>query len=212
MCMCVYEHITHTAAGLDCFYSRVLACRSHSKRGNEAEIKRKKANRPSRHRRGPSRGRGREKGLTFGVRWESMLCFSPTLSPPLSTHCLVLPPPVHFSPLSSSLLIVWASWCLSGPSLYVSVKRKNLSYHCPDNCLLVQKSLQALCSHDDDMVTLPGSSEPPAEIGYPFSSPPLTLHFPPSPSLPIPLPPLCSSFGSSPPIPSSLQAFEGVHA
>lgn len=49
---------------------------------------------------------------------------------------------------------------------------QHLSYHCLDNCLLVQKSLQALCSHDDDMVTLPGSSEPPAEIVYPFSSHP----------------------------------------
>lgn len=47
VCVCVYEHITHIAAGLDCFYSQVLVCRSHSKRGNEAEIKRKKPTSPA---------------------------------------------------------------------------------------------------------------------------------------------------------------------
>lgn len=47
---------------------------------------------------------------------------------------------------------------------------QHLSYHCLDNSLLVQKSLRAQRSHDDDTVTLPGGSEPPAEIAFPFSS------------------------------------------
>lgn len=89
---------------------------------------------------------------------------------------------------------------------------QHLSYHCLDNCLLVQKSLQALCSHGDDMVTLPGSSEPPAEIVYPF---PLLLSTCSSLDLPL-CPSLCTPFAppsaaaAPPPHPRSLQLFEGV--
>lgn len=129
MCVCVrvYEHITHIAAGLDCFYSQVLVCRSHSKRGNEAEIKRKKPTGPADKER-PWQRRRERKGFDVacpvGVHPLFLPSpFLPPLSPSLSTPCLVPPPPLQFSPLSSSLLIVWASWCLSGPSLYVSIKR-----------------------------------------------------------------------------------------
>lgn len=104
--------------------------------------------------------------------------------PPLPAPSSVLvPPPLQSSPVCGSLLIVWPSRCLSGPSLYVAVTRKHLSYHCPDNSLLVQKSLRALRSHDDDMVTLPGGSEPPAEIAYPFPSPSVSSSAHPFPLL-----------------------------
>lgn len=76
---------------------------------------------------------------------------------------------------------------------------EHLSYHCLDNCLLVQKSLWALCSHGDDMVTLPSLCELPAETVDPF--PFLLTHcF----SLCLPLcPSFCSSFGSAPHFPGA---------
>lgn len=117
VCVCVWISHTHPA-GLDCFYSQVLVCRSHSKRENEAEIKTKKSQQAQQ-----TKGdRGSERVLTLPVQWESILCFSlHPLSASLPTPCLA-PPPLQFSPLGSSLLIVWAFWCLSGPSLYVSIK------------------------------------------------------------------------------------------
>lgn len=96
------------------------------------------------------------------VRWES---------PPLSAPSSVLaptPPVLPSRRLSADCL------ALSLPIRPIALCRRHaqhLSYHCPDNSLLVQKSLRALRSHDDDIVTLPGGSELPAEIAYPFSSP-----------------------------------------
>lgn len=176
---------------------QALVCRSHSKRGNEAGIKGKEPRGPADTERPQQRRRERKRFDVAG---------------PVGVHPLLLPhslPPACTTPtpavLSSQQL---SADCLGflvpiRPIALCLCQTQHLSYHCLDNCLLVQKSLQALRSHDDDMVTLPGGSEPPAEIAYPLSSAALTLRLPPSPSLPIPLPPVCSSFGSRPPIPGA---------
>lgn len=125
--MCVSEHITRIAAGLDCFYSGVLVCRSHSERGNEAEIKRKMPTGPEDKKRPWQRQRGRERerlDVAFPVGVHPLFPLSRFLSSLLSlphTHCPVPPP----TPAPSWLLsadCLGASWCLSGPSLYVSIK------------------------------------------------------------------------------------------
>lgn len=181
---------------------QVLVCRSHSKRGNEAEIKRKKPRGPADTERPQQRQSERRRfdvASPVGVH----PLFLPSLFLP---HSLPLPCTTPTPPVLPSQQL--SADCLGflvpiRPIALCLRQTQHLSYHCLDNCLLVQKSLQALCSHDDDMVTLPGGSEPPAEIVYPFSSPPLTLRFPLPPSLPIPLPPFCSSFGGGPPIPGA---------
>lgn len=129
------------------------------------------------------------------VRWES---------PPLSAPSSVLaptPPVLPSRRLSADCL------ALSLPIRPIALCRRHaqhLSYHCPDNSLLVQKSLRALRSHDDDMVTLPGGSELPAEIAYPFSSPSVSFSAHPFVSL--------SFLGSAPPPQphSSLSVWTGV--
>lgn len=141
----------------------MLACRSHSdrqksrgggeERGGPAETAR------------PQLRRGQRKRFDVagpvGVhplrlpRYLPQRCATPT--PPflpsrrLSADCLAL-----------SLLIRPIALCRR--------HAQHLSYHCLDNSLLVQKSLRARRSHDDDTVTLPGGSEPPAEIARPLSS------------------------------------------
>lgn len=127
------------------------------------------------------------------VRWES---------PPLSAPSSVLaptPPVLPSRRLSADCL------ALSLPIRPIALCRRHaqhLSYHCPDNSLLVQKSLRALRSHDDDMVTLPGGSELPAEIAYPFSSPSVSFSAHPFVSL--------SFLGSAPHPPPASQLFECV--
>lgn len=103
--------------------------------------------------------RPKEKYLTFPVQWESIHCVSPSLSP---LPCATPTPPV---PPSQQLSADCLGFCVPIRPIAVCLRQtQHLSYHCLDNSLLVQKSLQGLCSHDDDMVTLPGGSEPPAEI------------------------------------------------
>lgn len=103
------------------------------------------------------------------VRWES---------PPLSAPTPAVVPSRRLSAdcLAPSLPIRPIALCRR--------HAQHLSYHCPDNSLLVQKSLRALRSHDDDTVTLPGGSELPAEIASPFSSPSVSFFAHPLASLP----------------------------
>lgn len=201
MCVCLWTYHTHIAAGLDCFYSQVLVCRSHSKRGNEAEIKRKKANKPSRQRETLAETEG-EKEV-----WRCLSGGSPSSVSPLTLYplpCTPSTPPVFLSQQLSAD-------CLGflvpiRPITLCFHQTQHLSYHCLDNCLLVQKSLRALCSHGDDIVTLPGSSEPPAEIVGPFPlflSPCSSLFAHPFASL------LLLLWQHLPP-PHSLQLFESV--
>lgn len=149
--------------------------------------------------------------MTLPVRWESILCFSThPFSPTISLTLYPLPCTPPLPPVLPSQQL--SADCLGflvpiRPIALCFHQTQHLSYHCLDNCLLVQKSLQALCSHGDDMVTLPGSSEPPAEKVDPF---PLLLSssHPALPSAFLFAHPLCSSFGSSP-HPWSLQLFKG---
>lgn len=145
--------------------------------------KKKKGNRPSRQRKNE-----REREGFFGVA-------CPVGVDPLFLPSLFFSTP-HFLVLPSRQL---SADCLGfvvpiRPIALCFHQTQHLSYHCLDNCLLVQKSLQALCSLGDDMVTLPGSSEPPAEIAGPF---PFLLS--PCSSLCLPL---CPSFccPSAPPL------------
>lgn len=202
--MCVSEHITRIAAGLDCFYSEVLVCRSHSKRGNEAEIKRKMPTGPEDKKRPWQRQRGREREARRCLSGGSPSSVSPltlSLFPPLAPSYPLPCTPTHPSPLSAALC--WLFGCFLVPIRPIALcfhQTQHLSYHCLDNCLLVQKSLWALCSHGDDMVTLPGGSAPPAETVDHFPlllSPSVFLFAHPFASFFFSLP--CSSFGSSPP-------------
>lgn len=109
------------------------------------------------------------------LRWESILCFHPS---PLSPHsttltfsapCLAAALPT--APVLPSRQL--SAYCLGflvpiRPIASRFHQTQHLSYHCFDNCLLVPKSPGALCSHGDDMATLPGCSEPPAEEVDPF--------------------------------------------
>lgn len=171
----------------------MLACRSHSDRQKSNGGQKKRMC-------DPSRDGARERGLTSPVRWEPIPSISSAICPQL---CTTPTPP--FLP----------SWRLSADCLALSLLIRpialcrrhapHLSYHCLDNSLLVQKSLRARRSHDDDMVTLPGGFEPPAEIAYPFSSTYVCL-------------PLCSSLrfplaspfvGSPPPSPGAQNSLRG---
>lgn len=154
----------------------MFACRSHSDRQKSRGRKKKKEGRaePAEAVRAQQR-RGERKRLMSPVRWES---------PPLSAPSFVLAP--HPSSPPPSRRLSADCLALSLPIRPIALCRRHaqhLSYHCPDNSLLVQKSLRALRSHDDDMVTLPGGSEPPAEIAYPFSAPSVSFSAHPFASL-----------------------------
>lgn len=116
--------------------------------------------------------------MTSPVRWESIPCASPAICP---QRCATPTPP--FLPSRRLSADCLALSLLIRPIALCRRHAQHLSYHCLDNSLLVQKSLRARRSHDDDTVTLPGGSEPPAEIAHPRS-----------PSLLVPLLPSCLSF------------------
>lgn len=116
--------------------------------------------------------------MTSPVRWESIPCISPAICPQLCTT--PTPPFLPSQRLSADCL---ALSLLIRPIALCRRHAQHLSYHCLDNSLLVRKSLRARRSHDDDMVTLPGGFEPPAEIAYPFSSTSVSFFAHPSASL-----------------------------
>lgn len=149
----------------------MLACRSHSDRQKSSGGQKKRLW-------DPSRDGARERDLTSPVRWESIPCISPAICPQLCTT--PTPPFLPSRRLSADCL---ALSLLIRPIALCRRHAQHLSYHCLDNSLLVQKSLWAWCSHDDDMVTLPGGFEPPAEIAYPFSSTSVSFFAHPSASL-----------------------------
>lgn len=138
--------------------------------------------------------------MTSPVRWESVPCASPTICP---QRCATPTPP--FLPSRRLSADCLALSLLIRPIALCRRHAQHLSYHCLDNSLLVQKSLPARRSHDDDTVTLPGGSEPPAEIAHPLSSTSVSFFARPSASfLPFPL------LAAAPPTPPGARSSEGA--